>query len=139
MWYNYSMIKLEPTVKSMKPAIVVDMLDAIKVQFLKPIFEDDFVERGMTAWLTGIEWSDNTDCYKLFFDFKDFESENDKYFKETYYPNSSTRALLAVKDMYTAKEAGMYTPKLQCYLSVSGDKRDDEKFAEEIKQYLKVL
>ena len=26
--------------------IIVDMIDAIKVQFIKPIFEDDFVEKG---------------------------------------------------------------------------------------------
>ena len=29
--------------------ISVDMIDAIKVQFIKPIFEDDFVEKGMKA------------------------------------------------------------------------------------------
>lgn len=29
--------------------IIVNMIDAIKVQFIKPIFEHDFVEKGMKA------------------------------------------------------------------------------------------
>ena len=59
--------------------IKFDMVDAIKVQFLKPIFEDDFVEKGMNAWLTDIEWDSKENCYNLYFDFSDFEVENDKY------------------------------------------------------------
>lgn len=35
--------------------ISMDMVEAIKVQFIKQIFEEDFVEKGMTAWLTDIE------------------------------------------------------------------------------------
>jgi hypothetical protein len=31
----------------MTTKISLDMIDAIPVQFLKPLFEDDFVERGM--------------------------------------------------------------------------------------------
>ena len=29
--------------------ITASFIDAIKVQFIKPIFEDDFVEKGMKA------------------------------------------------------------------------------------------
>lgn len=29
--------------------ITASFVDAIKVQFIKPIFEDDFVEKGMKA------------------------------------------------------------------------------------------
>ena len=29
--------------------IAASFIDAIKVQFIKPIFEDDFVEKGMKA------------------------------------------------------------------------------------------
>lgn len=77
----------------MSTKISLDMIDAIPVQFLKPLFEDDFVERGMKAWLTKIEWDEGADCYNLFFDFKDFEEENDKYFTECYRPNRHTESL----------------------------------------------
>lgn len=50
-------------------AITYDMVEAIPVQFLKPIFEDDFVEKGMKAWLVDVEWDGKSDCYKLYFDF----------------------------------------------------------------------
>lgn len=89
-----------------------DMIEATKVVFLKPIFEDDFPERGMKAWLTKIERTPGLDdeltgerAYKLYFDFTDFEKENDKYFTECYYPNTHTKKL-PDKQLYTAKEAG---------------------------------
>lgn len=119
-------------------AKIVDMVDAVKVQFLKPIFEDDFVERGMTAWLTGIEYNDTVDCYELFFDFSDFEEINDKYFRESYYPNVHT-ALLPKKPKYTAKEAGMYNPKYSVYLSVGKGERDDDLFQKEIYKHIQVV
>ena len=91
------------------------MVSAIKVQFLKPIFEDDFVERGMTAWLTGIQETE-PGTWELYFDFTDFESINDKYFTKSYWPNSHTRNLPNCDDKkFTAKEAGMYCNKLTCF------------------------
>ena len=75
--------------------IIVDMIDAIKVQFIKPIFEDDFVEKGMKAWLVDVEWAEREGCYKLYFNFTDFEAENDKYFKATFYPNRYTRTIVS--------------------------------------------
>lgn len=113
-----------------------DMVDAIKVQFLKPIFEDDFVEKGMTAWLTAIEWDENHECYQLFFDFSDFEGINDKYFKETYWPNSKTGT---DKQFYTAKEAGCYNPKYSVYFSTrsTSTSRNDELFLVEILNHLR--
>lgn len=117
-----------------------DMVDAIKVKFLKPIFEDDFPEKGMTAWLTDVEWDEKISCYKLYFDFTEFEAENDKYFKECYYLNIHT-AGLQEKKLYTAKEAGMYSPKYSVYFSVESslDKRNDIGFSEEITDYLRVI
>lgn len=117
-----------------------DMVDAIKVKFLKPIFEDDFPEKGMTAWLTDVEWDEKMSCYKLYFDFTEFEAENDKYFKECYYPNIHTAGLPQKKN-YTAKEAGMYSPKYSVYFSVESslDKRSDIGFSEEISDYLRVI
>jgi hypothetical protein len=117
------------------------IIDAIKVQFLKPIFEDDFVEKGMKAWLVDIEWTEQTGCYELFFDFTEFEAENDKYFKKTFFANKITGPA-PTGQLFTAKEAGQYTPKYSVYLSVGeGDqeKRDDVAFAKEIQNYLRIV
>jgi hypothetical protein len=118
-------------------AITVDMLDAIKVQWLKPIFEDDFPERGMTAWLTAVEWEQDDEGYKLYFDFSEFEAGNAKYFREVYFPNRFTGT---GKSMFTALEAGQYTPKYSVYFSCGNmTTRDDEAFAVAIQEHLKVV
>lgn len=122
----------------MNTTITPDMIDAVKVQFIKPIFEDDFVEKGMKAWLTDVEWDEKTEGYVLYFDFTDFEAENDKYLKETYYPNSHTPKDTH-RSFFTAKEAGMYSNKLRTYFSVSSNKRDDSAFCDEIRDYLRVV
>jgi hypothetical protein len=121
-------------------AIKFDMVSAIKVQFLEPIFEDDFVEKGMTAWLTDIEWDESTDCYKLYFDFTEFEDINAKYFKAIFHPNRHTKHLeeQTGRKLFTAMEAGQYEPKYSVYFSVGNmTTRDDFAFAEEITDYLK--
>lgn len=120
--------------------ITADMVEAKKVVFLKPIFEDSFVERGMKAWLTGVEWNDRNGCYQLFFDFSDFEEENAKYFRASYYPNRKTEELEAAtgRTLFTAIEAGYYSAKSHDYFSV-GDVRDDAKFTKEITEYLRVV
>ena len=120
--------------------ITASFVDAIKVQFIKPIFEDDFVEKGMKAWLVDIEWAEREKCYKLYFDFTEFEVENDKYFKATFYPNRHTKTIEEAtgRTLFTAKESGWYTPKYYVYLSVGdGEKRDDVAFAREITDYLR--
>lgn len=117
--------------------ITVDMVSAIKVQFIKPIFGDDFVEKGMMAWLTDIEWDEKADCYNLYFDLSDFEEYNDKYFKECYYENSATRLINTRRSMFTAKEAGFYKPKYSVYFSVKSGVRNDPAFAVEIQPYLR--
>ena len=120
--------------------ITASFVDAIKVQFIKPIFEDDFVEKGMKAWLVDIEWAEREKCYKLYFDFTDFEAENDKYFKATFYSTHHTKAIEEAtgRTLFTAKESGWYTPKYFAYLSVGDDeKRDDVAFAREITEYLR--
>ena len=119
--------------------IKVNMVSAVKVQFKKPIFEDDFVEKGMTAWLTDITWEEGHECYKLFFDFTEFEEINDKYFKQAYYPNVHTRSVSTTRQLFTAKEAGLYEPKYSVYFSISIDVRNDELFEKEIVEYLKEL
>ncbi len=120
--------------------ITADMVEAKKVVFMKPIFEDSFVERGMKAWLTGVEWNDSNECYQLFFDFSDFEEENAKYFRATYYPNRTTAdiELKTGRKLFTALEAGHYNAKTSDYLSV-GDERDDAKFVEMISEYIKAV
>lgn len=123
----------------MYTAIKVEMLEAIKVIFLSPFFEDDFPERGMKAWLTKILWDKKSCCYELFFDFSDFERENEKYFTETFYPNDVTKKSGIEKNLYTAKEAGYYNSKYSVFFSPSASEtRDDVSFEKEIKKYLVV-
>lgn len=104
-----------------------DMVDAVKVKFIKPIFEDDFPEKGMIAWLTDIVPMEREECYSLYFDFSDFEKQNDKYFKANYFDDKGVACL-------TAKEKGWYHPKYSVYF---GDIRwDEKKFNEELKKHL---
>lgn len=121
--------------------LTVNMVDAIKVQFLKPIFEDDYVEKGMKAWLTDVEWVENKECYKLYFDLSEFEDWNDKYFKESYYPNQHTRSIYheTGRARFTAKESHMYSPKYSVYFSISGSVRNDSRFKDEILAYLREI
>ena len=120
------------------------MVNAIKVQFLKTIFEDDFVEKGMTAWLTDVEWDEKDECYKLYFDFTEFEAINEKYFKQLYHANKFTEALnlgRRASEKYTAKEAGYYNTKYSVYYNpaTSVGSRNDEAFAADIRAYLRVV
>jgi len=108
-----------------------NMLEAIKVVFIKPIFENDFPERGMKAWLTAIDKSESNSCWELFFDFTEFESENDKYLKANYYDDNSNPTL-------TAKEAGMYSNKYSVYFGDLDTKKFGT-FEEQIKEYLMVV
>ena len=119
--------------------IRVNMVSAILVQFIKPIFEDDFPDKGMYAWLTDIQWCKRDECYKLYFDFSDFEEENDKYFKAEYHPNNRTAKLETTRKLFTAKEAGYYNPKYYVGFSLEGGtvgKRNDALFEKQILNYL---
>lgn len=82
---------------------------AIRIVFKKSLDPDDFVERGMSAWLTDIQRNDSMGCFELFFDFSDFETDNAKYFKRSYR-NRATNAFDS-----TAIEAGFYTSKHSVY------------------------
>lgn len=125
------------------PSIQVNMVDAIKVQFLKPIFEDNFVEKGMTAWLTDVVWDNSNECYKLYFDFTDFEEQNEKYFKLVYGSNYHTEALQLDRheNKYTAKEAGYYTQKYSVYYNPEScvGSRNDDAFERDIRAYLRTV
>ena len=135
---NESSSKERPSMSNFK----TDMIDAVKVQFLKQIFEDDFPERGMKAWLTKIEHvPENDDVgivgYRLFFDFKDFEEENDKYFSECYYWTSHCGERLNYTKLYTAIEAGHYTRKYNVYYDeVSGAEEGE---LPGLENYLRIL
>ena len=106
------------------------IIDAVVVQFTNPIFEDDFVETGMKAWLTKAEW--RNDMYNLYFDFTEFEQENLKYFTASYYSNRHTSELeqSTGRNMFTAIEAKCYSPKYSVYFSLPNDVRDDVLLAE---------
>lgn len=120
--------------------ITANIVDAIKVQFLQPIFEDDFVEKGMTAWLTDVEWDTGSQCYNLYFDFSDFEDINLKYFKRVFHPNRHTATIPGAegRKLFTAFEAGQYEPKYSVYFSCGDmETRDDDAFARDIKKSLR--
>lgn len=119
--------------------ISMGIVAATKVRFLKPLHEDDFVEKGMVAWLTDIEWDGTNQCYQLWFDFTDFEEQNKKYFKEIYHPNIHTHAISTTRSLFTALEAGQYSPKYSAYFSIPGDKRDDAALEKELATYLREI
>ena len=123
----------------MTEKITADMVGAIKVQFINTIYGDDFPEKGMIAWLTGVDYDTDNGCYELFFDFSEFEEYNHKYFRECYFENIHTKKLNLDKKNYTAIEAGWYNPKYSAYFSVPGDGQNDDDFAEEIKKHLRVV
>lgn len=87
-----------------------DRVFAVRVAFKKPIFDDDFVERGMQAWFVGWEKDAKVGSLLLYFDFADFEQQNEKYFRRTFYGTSSSD-----KRLLTAHEAGQYDPKYSVY------------------------
>lgn len=121
----------------MSQQITAVIIDPIKVQFLQPIFEDAFPERGMKAWLTEVEWSEQEFCYKLYFDFTEFEAENLKYFTQSYYHSNPEKY---GERLLTAIEAGHYTAKYDVYFSASNEEeRDDQLFAQTIKAFLQVV
>lgn len=120
--------------------ITVNIDKPIKVKFIKEIFEDDFVEAGMTALLTGVEWDTQyNDCYKLFFDFSPFEEENATLFPEVYWPNQYTRKLAEETGcrFFTAKESKQYDPTYWVYFFCGNMiTRDDKAFEKTITDFL---
>lgn len=107
----------------------VGLTKAIKVRFRREIFEDDFPEAGMKAWLTKIEYYKSVGCYKLHFDFTEFEDRNEKYLTADYYDENHIPRL-------TAREVGLYSNKYSAYF---GDDYDPETLNEELAKYLEVI
>lgn len=89
---------------------------AVKVRFKKFICEDDFPDRGMTAWLIDIV-DEGADGWKLYFDFTEFELENRKYFKRIYP--------LYSKNLADAIEMGYYDPKYSVYVGCGGETKEE--------------
>lgn len=120
--------------------IPAKFIDAIKVQFIQPIFEDDFPEVGMTAWLTAVEKDKKSGLYKLYFDFTEFEDINEKYFRQVYHSNRHTDAIKEEtgRVWFTARETRNYDPKYSVYFSLSNDTLDDALFEVEILNYLRL-
>lgn len=117
--------------------------EAVKVMFLKPIFEDDFPERGMTAWFTGYEEKSRCECYSLFFDFEEFESINTKYFREQYHSNKfieqkQSKGILPQKQYYTAFEAESYNPKYSVLFGDTSIGTEDDTL-EDLLNYIKII
>lgn len=108
-----------------------DMIEAVRVMFIKQIHKDDFPEKGMKAWLTDVVKDNAAECWKLYFDFTDFEKENDKYLKSVYYISS-------MNEKGTAKEAGYYKNKYSTYFG-DIDTETYGSFEEQISKYLKVI
>lgn len=131
-----SQVRHNETMNTISP----NMISAIQVQFCDIIFEDDFVEKGMKAWLTGIEWDSRHKWYDLYFDFSDFEDHNAKYFRRTYYGNRNTQKIeeSTGRTLFTAIETGNYEPKYSVSFSLTSDTEDAELFEKEIQNHLRV-
>lgn len=99
-----------------------NMNTAVKVKFKESIFEEDFPEPGMIAWLTSIAKT-TEGCYKLTFNFSEFEERNDKYLTEVYY---ETRHTDNSKELYTAKEAGYYNNRYTVYYGCTETLTEEE-------------
>lgn len=89
----------------------------VKVLFKKPIFEDDFPEVGMVAWLVGADYDSAEDMHSLVFDFDEFFEHNKQFFATDYYPNKHTVELgkLTGRTLFKAYEAGWYNPRYSVY------------------------
>lgn len=109
-----------------------DRTYALLVLFKKPIFEDDFPEVGMKAWLTKIVKDKNSECYKLYFDFEEFFEYNKKYFTADYYDKNGTPCQTALEnDMYPKNH------KYSVYFG-STDKTIEENETD-LRTYLKII
>lgn len=128
-WSDVKNLLNEEVIEDEEKQFDENMLEAVKVIFLKPIFEDDFPNRGMKAWLTAVEKDRYSDCWKLYFDFTEFEAENDKYLQANYYNDKSIPCL-------TAKEVGMYQNKYSVYF---GEYPASKSFNDQLKEYLKII
>ena len=111
-----------------------EITEAIEIQFIKPIFEEDFVEAGMQAWLVKIEREPDGSVYTLYFNFSDFEVVNDKYFIECFY---KTDQETGKKSLVTAMEAGYYEPRYSVYFCTSDGAANPDTFSEDLSQYIK--
>jgi hypothetical protein len=111
------------------PFNIENFLFAKKVVFLKSIFEDDFPERGHTAWLTQIEDQGENGTVLLHFDFEDFFDINKKYFTKSYYTSGYSRQLCTALEHPSGK---MYSHKYSVYFL-------KENFETEILKYLKIV
>jgi hypothetical protein len=117
---------------------------AVKIQFLKSIFEDDFVERGMTAWFVAYEYDNQGDSWKLFFNFEEFEEENNKYFRRVYRESNRilekvAKGLVKKNSSYTALEADNYQPEYSVFYSAPGDSKDEEVFLNSLSECFQII
>jgi len=126
--------------KNFMNVISPNMVSAIQIQFYGIISEDDFIEKGMKAWLTGIDWCKDSNCYILYLDFSDFEEYNAKYFRRTYYGNRYTGEIEEAtgRTLFTAIEARYYESKLAIRFALTSDTRNDKLFEKEIQKYLRI-
>jgi len=112
----------------------------IKVKFKQTIFEDEFVESGMIAYLTKVEIDENASdveeekVYCLWFNQEPFASYNEILLTDCYYPNIHT-VDLPKKQYYTAKEAGMFKMRWTSYLSVF----EGQSFESVASEYLELI
>ena len=104
------------------------------ITFKKPIFEDSFIEPGMRAKITKVEYSERDEAYIIYFDLSDYFEHNKVLLTESYFPNKYTEKLLA-KPMYTALEANAYTSTTSEYLFVGNGTRDDVLFNQVLQEF----
>lgn len=85
----------------------------VEVAFKQSIFEDDFVEPGMRAYLVGFDEADSSDVndpmYNAYFYFGDHYEHNKKLFRRTFYGKEPGELL-------TCEEAGQYQQHYSVYV-----------------------
>lgn len=110
------------------PVFREDMLDAIKVQFLGTINDEDFFVRGLKGWLTGVRRCENLRHWEIYIDLTEFQEENEKYFRPVYYDSDNQPTL-------TARECGEYRNKN----AIPFGDFDNGSFESQMEKYFKIL
>jgi hypothetical protein len=142
-------LELIEQIKTQTPLNDAELATALKsgqpvlVMFKNAFCEDDWYDEGMLARITGLHWSDGTECFKMTVDAAGFEAYNFPLMKPVYYSNRHTddkvrKGLIKESGLYTALEAEMYQPVTQGYWSVviDGEERTPENYDGDIHQML---
>jgi hypothetical protein len=126
---NVAAVESIAAIQAQTPLTNTELAKALKtgqpvvVMFKNAFFEDDWHDEGMLSRITGLYWSEGTECFKVTVDATGFEAVNFPLMKPVYYSNRHTddkvrKGLIKESGLYTALEAEMYQPVTESYWSV---------------------